>query len=87
MRTAFAVFCLTAFVVLANPKVEADALEIELTDLQAARLLIQAGELQDAKYFLERAHPKNENEWIERLFLLGQIEMRLGQPLQGRRKI
>ena len=52
----------------------------EFTDLQAGRLLIRAGRLEHARAFLEQARPSNEEEQIERLFLLGQIEMRLGMP-------
>ena len=51
-----------------------------LSDLQAARLLIRAGRLADARAFLEQARPANAEERIERLFLLGRIEMRLGMP-------
>ena len=52
----------------------------ELTDIQAARMLIRAGRLEHARAFLEQAQPSDENEWVERLFLLGQIEMRLDMP-------
>lgn len=52
----------------------------ELTDMQIGRLLILAGRLEHARIFLERARPADEEESIERLFLLGRIEMRLGSP-------
>lgn len=45
-----------------------------------ARVLIQAGRLEHARAFLEQARPSGEEERIERLFLLGRIEMRLGMP-------
>ena len=52
----------------------------EPTDMQAARMLIRAGRLEHARVFLEQARPSTEEESIERLFLLGRIEMRLGMP-------
>ena len=51
-----------------------------LSDMQAARLLIRAGRLDHARAFLEQAAPSTDAERIERLFLLGRIEMRLGLP-------
>lgn len=51
-----------------------------LSDMQAGRLLIRAGRLEHALVFLEQARPTTENESIERLFLLGRIELRLGRP-------
>ena len=48
--------------------------------MQAGRLLIRAGRLELARAFLEQARPSNEEGSIERLFLLGRIEMRLGRP-------
>ena len=48
--------------------------------MQAGRLLIRAGRLEHARAFLEAARPANEDEEIERLFLLGRVEMRLGRP-------
>ena len=52
----------------------------ELTDMQAARMLIRAGRLEHARAFLKQARPSDEEESIERLFLLGRIEMQLGMP-------
>ena len=52
----------------------------ELTDMQAARMLIRSGRLEHARAFLEQARPSDEEESIERLFLLGRIEMQLGMP-------
>ena len=80
MRIAIAIVVVIAFAPGATPDVEADQVEIEITNLQASRLLIKAGRLQDAHVFLEQTRPKNEKEWTERLFLLGRIEMRLGMP-------
>ena len=52
----------------------------QLTDMQAARMLIRAGRLEHAHVFLEQARPAGEEESIERFFLLGRIEMQLGMP-------
>ena len=52
----------------------------EITDMQTGRLLIRAGRLEHARAFLEQARPSAETEQIERLFLLGRIEMRLDNP-------
>ena len=51
--------------------------------MQVGRLLIRAGRLEHARAFLEAARPADEEERIERLFLLGRIEMRLGRPEQA----
>ena len=51
-----------------------------LSDIHTGRLLLRAGRLEHARIFLEQARPSTEEEWIERLFLLGLIEMRLGAP-------
>ena len=56
---------------------------VELSDLQTARLLVRAGRLAHAKVFLEQAEPANEEEQLERLVLLGRIEMRLGMPREA----
>ena len=54
-----------------------------LTDMQTGRLLLRAGRLEHARAFLQQARPSGEEEEIERLFLLGRIEMRLGLPRQA----
>ena len=54
-----------------------------VSDMQAGRLLIRAGRLEHARAFLEQAQPSDEEEAIERLFLLGRIEMRLGNPVRA----
>ena len=77
-RVAFAIALLAASAAYA-----ADAparLPAGLTDMQMARVLIKAGRLEHARAFLEQAQPTGEEERIERLFLLGRIEMRLGLP-------
>ena len=51
-----------------------------LTDMQTGRMLLRAGRLEHARAFLAQARPSGEEEEIERLFLLGRIEMRLGLP-------
>ena len=48
------------------------------TDMQFGRLLFEAGRLRDARAFLEQARPADDEESIERLFLLGLAEARLG---------
>lgn len=50
------------------------------TDMAFGRLLFDTGRLRDARAFLEQARPADEDEAVERLFLLGRIEMRLGLP-------
>ena len=52
----------------------------EISDLAAGRLLMQAGRLDDALVFLKQARPADEEEALERRFLLGAVYMRLGQP-------
>ena len=49
-----------------------------ITDMQFGRLLFEAGRFRDARTFLEQARPADEEERIERLFLLGLAEARLG---------
>ena len=48
--------------------------------METGRLLIRAGRLEHARAFLEQAEPRDEQERVERLFLLGQIALRLGMP-------
>ena len=55
------------------------------TDLQFGRLLMDAGRLDDARAFLERARAAGEEDEIERRFLLGRVEMRLGRPRRASR--
>ena len=55
-------------------------LPADLTDMQAGRMLIRAGRLEHARAFLEQALPADNEEWVERLFLIGRIEMQLGMP-------
>ena len=54
-----------------------------LSDLDAGRLLIRAGRLEHARAFLEQARPGTDEERIERLFLLGRIETRLGNSARA----
>ena len=53
---------------------------VNLSDLETGRLLLRAGRLEHAHAFLEQTEPDSEEERIERLFLLGSIELRLGMP-------
>ena len=62
---------------------EAGIERVEISDVQAGRLLFRAGRLLHARRLLERAQPGDEEEQIERLFLLGLIEARLGLPREA----
>ncbi len=50
------------------------------TDMQFGRLLFDAGRLRDARAFLEQARPVDEEEALEREFLLGRLDLRQGRP-------
>ena len=63
-----------------------DGPKVEIPDMQTGRLLLRAGRLRDARAFLEQARPEDEDTQIERLFLLGRIEARLGMPRQAARR-
>ena len=79
-RAAFALALLAVAAAQAASASEPARPPAGLTDMQMARLLIRAGKLEHARAFLEQARPPGEEERIERLFLLGRIEMRLGMP-------
>ena len=79
-RAAAAITILIAVAARADAPPARDLLSTGLSDMQAGRMLIRAGRLEHAHAFLEQASPANEHEWIERLFLLGQIELSLGMP-------
>ena len=74
----------TTFLIASEATAEPDANHASfptgLSDMQTGRLLVRAGQLAHARAFLEQAAPETEDEHIERLFLLGRIEMRLGMP-------
>ena len=53
---------------------------VKLSEVREARLLIRDGELERARELLEQARPSAVKDQIERLRLLGQLEMRLGLP-------
>ena len=55
----------------------------EISDLAAGRLLMKAGRFEDALAFLKQARPADEDEAIERRFLLGAVYMRLGRPREA----
>lgn len=59
---------------------------IEISPIRAGQLLFRAGRIRDAHKLLERARPENEEERIERLFLLGLIDARLGFPGRAARR-
>ena len=64
----------------AEPTPEAGPVPTKLSGIETGRLLIRTGRLEHARVFLEQAKPANEEERIERLFLLGQVELHLGMP-------
>ena len=85
MRPFLAAAGVLALVLLlgASPAIHAgDAPDehIEISPVRAGQLLFRAGRIQDARKLLEQARPENDEERIERLFLLGLIEARLGFP-------
>ena len=51
---------------------------IRVPALQVARVLMNAGRWREARLILERLKPADEEQRIERLFLLGLVEVRLG---------
>ena len=55
----------------------------EISDLAAGRLLMKAGRFEDALAFLKQARPADEEQAIERRFLLGAVYMRLGRPREA----
>ena len=79
-RAAVAIAFLIAAAAHADPVPGTARPSADLTDMQAARMLIRAGRLEHARAFLEQAQPADDQEWVERLFLLGRIEMQLGMP-------
>ena len=79
-RAAAAIAFVVAAAAHADPVPGTVRLPAELTDMQAGRMLIRAGRLEHARAFLEQARPADDREWVERLFLLGRIEIQLGRP-------
>ena len=82
-RTALALPLLVVAAAHAVSAPKTPGVPAEVSDMQAGRLLLQADRLRDARAFLEQARPLNKEERIERLFLLGRIEMRLGMPKEA----
>ena len=83
-----AVFALTALIAVGSHGETAEtsgkpAARPEFLDLAAGRLLMKAGRFEDARVFLERARPADDEEAIERRFLLGAVYMRLGLPREA----
>ena len=58
----------------------------DISPVRAGQLLFRAGRLQDALQLLEQARPENDEERIERLFLLGLIDARRGFPRRAARR-
>ena len=91
MRPVLATAGVLAVVLLlaASPAIHAgDAAgeRIDISPIRAGQLLFRAGRIQDARKLLEQARPEDDEERIERLFLLGLIEARLGLPRQAARR-
>ena len=55
----------------------------KISDLAVGRLLMKAGRFADARAFLEQARPADEDQALERRFLLGAVYMRLGMPKEA----
>ena len=80
-RAVFAMVLLTSGGAVAEPVPESSHHPpVKLSDVRAGRLLIRDGQLEHARSLLEQARPSSEKERIERLQLLGQVEMYLGMP-------
>ena len=79
-RAAIAIVFLAVAAAHAAPATETEPPYAGPSHMQMARLLVKAGRLEDARVFLEQARPAGEEEQVERLFLLGRIEMDLGLP-------
>ena len=71
---------LTSGGAVAEPVPESSHPPVELSDVRAGRLLIRDGQLDRARALLEQARPSSEKDQIERLRLLGEVELRLGMP-------
>ena len=85
MRPVLAIVGVLAIVLLlaASPAIHAgDAARerIDISPIRAGQILFRAGRIHDARKLLERARPESDEERIERLFLLGLIDARLGHP-------
>ena len=83
MRALPAILLVIAGGALADSAPEQTRVPATFSDMQAGRLLIRAGRLEDARSFLEQAKPADEEGRIERLFLLGRIDMRLSMPAKA----
>ena len=80
-----AVFLLLA----ASPASHADDAageRFDISPIRAGQLLFRAGRIDAARKLLERARPENDEERIERLFLLGLIDARLGFARRAARR-
>ena len=76
----FAMALLNSADAVAGPVPDSSHPPVKLSDLRKGRLLIRDGRLEDARALLEQTRTSSEKERIERLELLGQVEMRLGMP-------
>ena len=70
----------------ASPAAETVGERIDISPIQAGRLLFRAGRIEDARKLLERVRPETDEERIERLFLLGLIDARRGFPSRAARR-
>ncbi len=73
-------FVAAIFVVTSFLPVNAQETSVVSSDLSRARWLIKSERLEEAYALLEQFHPELQEEEIERLFMLGRIEMMLGMP-------
>lgn len=83
VRAALAMVFLAVVAAHVAPAAETERPSPGPSHMQMARLLIEAGRLEHARVFLEQAQPVGVEEQVERLFLLGRIEMDLGLPRQA----
>lgn len=78
MQGTVVVALLTSGNVIAEPVPKSLHPPVKLTEIREGRLLVREGELERARAVLEQAQPSCEREQIERLLLLGHVELRLG---------
>lgn len=78
VQLAFAIMSLTSGRVVAEPVTGNSHPPIKLSEIREGRLLVREGELERARVVLDQARPSCETEEIERLLLLGHLELRLG---------
>ena len=78
---------LVGWISVVQAQVQAEQHTVKITKIQAARLLIKAGRLPDAKALLETIKPTGEKATISKLFLLGLVALRLEKPREAARHL